>query len=173
MAEKTPTKAELRAELEALYAKEGKPVPEGLTNVQQHFDALEALTGKPDPRRPPKVAGGGAVRASEPPVAPAAPAAPAEALTSDPPAPAELEAAKADDEAAKGDDETAAPAAPEPAPERAKVSPSGRWIVAEGLTVTCAAGKVGAFQEIRAIDVGGQEALDELIELGTVVPAKR
>ncbi len=155
MSDKTPTKAELFAEIEKLAAELGKPVPEGLTNVQQHFDALEALTGKPDPRRPPKP-GAGAVRASEPPVSSAPP----------PPAPPEK------DEEEKGPPPEAER---EPAPEvpPVKVSPSGRWRVAEGKLVVCAAGKVGAFQEIRAVDVGGQEALDELIASGTVVPVKR
>lgn len=164
MSDKTPTKAELFAEIQKVAAELGKPVPEGLANVQQHFDALEALTGKPDPRRP--SVGGGAVRASQTPpavspsVAPSSPLPLAPVVDETPPAP------------------PSPPSPPAPPAEGEQVPATWdehqRFRVSEGKLVHCLCGPLGALQEIRAIDLGG--GVDELAALlaeGTVEPTDR
>lgn len=155
------SKESLRAEIAKLCADQGKALPEGLDELK-----LEALTGVKDPRRPGGPAAG-AVRAnSEPPAAPAAstePAAPA-APTEPPPGPS-----SGDDEPSPSDPPKSEPAVEKPEAEKPK-----RFRVAEGRMVVCVPGKIGAFQEIRALDLaGGQEELDALLEDGTVEPVKR
>lgn len=144
------SKEVLREEIAKLSKEKGVDLPEGLDDLKQLalFDALEALTGEKDSRRPVGL-GAGAVRASSPPGAPApeAAAAASEAVI-------EVEEIKS----VKGK----------------SFSASGRYIVAEGLVVHCLKGPVGAFQEIRDIDLGDGEAeLDALFAAGTIVAAKR
>jgi hypothetical protein len=176
------SKADLCAEIAAVCKEQGKPLPEGLETLKQLplFDLLEELTGKKDPRRP----NAGVVRTSSPPPArvseapPAPPVAPA-------PAPAAGDEPPAS-EADKGGTEDEAPAAPPPAPpapppelaapapRAARSSATGRYIVAEGKVVHCLKGPIGAFQEIRAMDLSnGEEGLDALFADGTIVAAKR
>jgi hypothetical protein len=157
------SKETLRAEIAKLCAEKGKALPEGLDEMKQIacFDALEALTGVKDQRRP-SGPPAGAVRAnSEAPPAAAAPAAAAPGLALEP-APA------ADPDSPKSEPEPEA-AAPAPAAEQPQ-----RFRVAEGRMIVCVPGPLGAFQEIRAIDLaGGQEELDGLLAAGAVEPVKR
>jgi hypothetical protein len=149
------SKADLCAEIRKLCAEKGVAVPEGLDELKQLplFDALEKLTGIRDPRRP--GGAGGAVRVSTPPAA-AAPEPEPEPKADEP---------KPTADEVKPD---------EPAKAGARVSASGRYIVAAGHSVSCLPGLIGAFQEIRAIDLGdGEEGLDRLWSDGTIVAAKR
>jgi hypothetical protein len=163
------SKADLCAEIRKLCAEKGVSVPEGLDELKQLplFDELEKLTGVKDPRRP---GAGGAVRASTPPAA----APKVEEPKVEEPKAKEAEADEAD-EADEAEAEEAEAEADEPKAERAaRFSASGRYLVAEGRCVSCLPGMIGAFQEIRALDLGdGEEGLDRLWAEGAIVAAKR
>jgi hypothetical protein len=165
------SKADLCAEIRKLCAEKGVSVPEGLDELKQLplFDELEKLTGVKDPRRP---GAGGAVRASTPPAA----APKAEEPKAEEPKAEEPKAEEPKADEPKADEPKAdEPKADEPEAKRpARFSASGRYLVAEGRCVSCLPGMIGAFQEIRALDLGdGEEGLDRLWAEGAIVAAKR
>ena len=176
------SKAELRDEIAELCESQDKPLPDNFErlNLVSLFNAFEDLAGSPHPKRP--VPGVGAVRASSAPPAPPADEAPAAVVEAPAPVVEEPSAPVVEEPSAPVVEEPSAPAPAfafddppaAPAPKGARVSASGRYIVAEGHMVVCKKGKIGAFQEIRALDLAdGEEGLDALFADGSVVAAKR